>query len=182
MELAGKSWKAVNGWAAFRVLRGGSLLELRGQYEDAEGAAPAELPQDAGPSAPAGPDSTALAAVDQIKLLLGLLPEIAINTSKSGVSPLRRQSGCRLAYPRKRCLPRVRVYVGETCLEWTTPDPTDAAWCFIDDWKTNVERVVALFEEAPRRRAEDMMAGRDPYRRREQPLGGTEPLTLAPPL
>jgi hypothetical protein len=38
--LAGKSHKAVNGWAAFRVLLGsshiGTLLELRARYEERE--------------------------------------------------------------------------------------------------------------------------------------------------
>ena len=188
MELAGKSRKAVNGWTAFRVLRGGNqvgtLLELRSQYEDAEEGAPAEPPQGAGPSAPAAlaaTDPMVLAAVDQLKPLLGLLPDVVANTSKTGVSLYVGKAVIGYAYPRKRGLPRVRVYVGKTCPEWTTPDPTHAAWCYIDDWNTNIERVVALFKEAPRRRAEDMMAGRDPYRRREQPPGETAPLSPAPP-
>jgi hypothetical protein len=188
MELAGKTRKAVNGWAAFRVLRGGNqvgtLLELRSQYEDAEEGVPTEPPQDAGPSVPAalaGPDPMVLAAVDQLKSLLGLLPEVTANTSKTGVSLYVGKAVVGYAYPRKRGLPRVRVYVGETYPEWTTPDPTHAAWCYIDDWNTNIERVVALFKEASRRRAEDMMAGRDPYRRREQPPGEAAPPSAAPP-
>ncbi len=127
MELAGKSWKTINGWAAFRVIRGGNqvgtLLELRSQYEGAEEGAPAEPPQDTGlsvPAAPAGPDPMVLAAVDQIKPLLGLLPEVAANTSKTGVSLYVGKAVVGYVYPRKRGLPRVRVYVGETCPDWAT--------------------------------------------------------------
>jgi hypothetical protein len=61
----------------------------------------------------------------------------------------------------------------ETCPEWVTPDPTYASWCFIDDWSTNLGRVVALLKEAPRHRAEDLTAGRDAYRRRGPLHGGT---------
>jgi hypothetical protein len=73
------------------------------------------------------------------------------------------------AHPRRKGLPRLKVYVGEGCPTWATPDPTYAAWCSVEDWAANVEKVVALVKEAPRRRAEDMAAGLDAYRRRQEP-------------
>jgi Restriction Enzyme Adenine Methylase Associated len=173
LELAGKPRKTVNGWAAFRVLRAGSyigtLIEVRGQYEDREQEGAAAGPaQDLGAAAPAGPDPAVLAAVDQLKPLLALLPELTAHPSKSGVSLYAGKLVVAYAYPRKRGLPRLRAYVGETCADWVTADPTYASWCYIDDWDANLERVVALLKEAPRRRAEDMTAGRDAYCRRAQ--------------
>jgi hypothetical protein len=179
LELAGKVRKAVNGWAVFRVLRGtntiGTLLEIRGQYEDSEqGASAAETPPDAETVEPEGPTPGVLSAVEQLKPLLGLLPELTVNTSKSTITLYAGKLVVGYAFPRKRWLPRLKAYVGETCPDWVTPDPTYASWGYTDDWGTNVERVVALFKEAPRRRAEDMTAGRDAYRRRPQPPQGTE--------
>jgi hypothetical protein len=176
LELAGKVLKAVNGWATFRVLRGGyylgTLLQIRGQYEDREQeASTAGPPQDAKSPGPEGPDSAVLAAADQLKPLLNLLPELAIKTSKSAISLYAGKLVVGYAHPRKTGAPRLKAYVGETCPEWATPDPTYASWCYVDDWNTNLERVVALFKDAPRRRAEDMTAARDAYRRRPQPPG-----------
>jgi hypothetical protein len=182
MELAGKPRKAVNGWAAFRVLRAGNfigtLLEIRGQYEDSEQEAPGTgNPQEAGPLPPAGPDPAVLAAADQLKPLLALLPELTVTTSKAMVSLYAGKLVVGYAHPRRRGLPRLKVYVGETCPEGVTPDTTYEAWCCVEDWDANLERVVALLKEAPRRRAEDMTAGRDAYRRRLQPP--TNAVTLA---
>src|SRR5205823_312654 len=96
--------------------------------------------------------------------ILVLVPELTVNTSKATISLYSGKMVVAYAYPRKRALPRVRVYVGENCPEWATPDPTYEPWCFIDDWSTNQERVVALLKAAPARRAEDVLAGRDVYR------------------
>lgn len=183
LELAGKPRKAVNGWATFRVLRAGNylgtLLEIRGQYEDREQeASTAGPPQDAVSLSQTGPDLGVLSAVEQMKPLLTLLPELTVNTSKSTVSLYAGKLVVGYAYPRKKGLPRLRAYIGETCPEWATPDPTYASWCYIEDWSTNLERVVALFKEAPRHRAEDMTAGRDAYRRRAQPPGSTAPSSV----
>jgi hypothetical protein len=38
------------------------------------------------------------------------------------------------AHPRRMRPPRLRVYVGEACPEWATPDPTYESWCSVDDW------------------------------------------------
>ncbi len=180
LELAGKPRKAVNGWATFRVLRVGNylgtLLEIRGQYEDKEQeVSTAGPPQDAVSLGHAGPDPWVLAAVEQMKPLLALLPELTVNTSKSTVSLYAGKLVVGYAHPRKKGMPRLRAYIGETCPEWVTPDPTYTSWCYIDDWSTNLERVVALLKEAPRHRAEDMTAGRDAYRRRAQPPGSPPP-------
>jgi hypothetical protein len=110
-----------------------------------------------------------------MKPLLGLLPELTVNTGKSGISLYAGKFVVGYAYPRKTGAPRLRVYVGETCPESVTPDSTYAYWAYIDDWNTDLQRVVALFKEAPRRRAEDMTAGRDAYARRASP-----PNILAP--
>jgi hypothetical protein len=174
LELAGKTLKAVNGWATFRVVRGGNhigtLLQIRGQYEDKEQeATTAGPPQDGEELASVGPDPAVLSAVEQLEPLLLLLPELTVNTSKSTISLYAGKLVVGYAFPRKRALPKLRAYVGDDCPEWVTPDPTYASWCYIDDWNTNMERVASLFKEAPRRRAEDMAAGRDVYRRRTQP-------------
>jgi hypothetical protein len=180
LELAGKPQKAVNGWAAFRVQRGGNiigtLLELRGQYEDREqeGAVGGPTNEIATDSLD-GPAQALASAVEQLKPLLAHLPELAVNTSKATISLYAGKLVVGYAYPRKRGLPRVRAFMGDTCPAWVTPDPTYAAWWFIDDWSTNLERVVALFKEAPRHRADDLTAGRDAYRRRAQPPGLTAP-------
>jgi hypothetical protein len=170
MEMAGKVRKAVNGWSAFRVLRDGSnigtLLEVRAQFEDTEQEGEASAQEVT--HTPEGQEAAVLLAVEQLKPLLGLLPELTVNTSKATISLYAGKLVVGYAYPRKRGLPRVRVYLGGNCPEWVTPDPTYASWGFIDDWNANVERVVALFKEAPRRRAEDMAAGHDAYRRRLQ--------------
>ncbi|HLJ92944.1 MAG TPA: hypothetical protein VKU02_07110 [Gemmataceae bacterium] len=178
LELAGKSRIAVNGWATFRVLRAGNyvgtLLQIRGQYEDREQEESAVgSPQDAGPHGEEGLDTAAPSAVEQIKPLLGLLPELKVNTNKSAISLYAGKLCVGYAYPRKKGLPRIRVYVGDMCPEWATQDPTYGSWCYVDDWSTNLERVITLFKEAPRLRAEDMAAGRDPYRRRTQSPGST---------
>src|SRR5262249_30865575 len=98
LELTGKMLKAVNGWATFRVLRAGdplgTLLQIRDQYEDRGQAVSATgSPQedeskrgDPESSGPSGPGSAVLAAVDQMKPLLSLLPELTVKTSKSTVS------------------------------------------------------------------------------------------------
>jgi hypothetical protein len=170
LELAGKARKAVNGWAAFRVQRSGNwigtLLEIRGQYEDKEQDV---SPQDASLPGSEDQEASVLFALEQMKPLLAALPELTVNTSKSTVSLYAGKLVVGYAYPRKKGMPRLKVYVGEACPEWATPDPTYASWCYTDDWATNLERVASLFKEAPRRRAEDMTAGRDAYRRRHQP-------------
>jgi hypothetical protein len=120
-----------------------------------------------------GPDPAVLVAAEQMKPLLVLLPELAVSTSKSTISLYAGKLVVGYAYPRKKGLPRLRAYVGDTFPEWATPDPTYASWCYIDDWSTNLERVVTLFKEAPRRRADDLAAGRDAYRRRMPPPGST---------
>jgi hypothetical protein len=177
LELAGKARKAVNGWAAFRVLRAGNyigtLLEIRGQYEDREeegGAGGSDSGSESVTSH--GHDTGVVAAAEQLKPLIALLPELTLKTSKSSVSFYAGKLMVAYAYPRKSGLPRLRAYVGETCPDWVTPDPTYASWGYIDDWSTQVERVVALLKESPRRRLEDMAAGRDAYRRRVQPFSG----------
>jgi hypothetical protein len=174
LELAGKVLKAVNGWSTFRVLRGGNylgtLLHLRGQYEDREHEEdPGGTSQETGASTPAGPDPAVLSAAEQLKPLLALLPELTLNTRKATLTLYAGKMVVGYAYPRKKGLPRLRAYVGDACPEWATPDPTYESWCNIEDWSTDLGRVVALFKEAPRRRAEDMTAGRDAYRRRAQP-------------
>jgi hypothetical protein len=118
-----------------------------------------------------------LSAVEQMEPLLVLLPKLTVNTSKSTISLYAGKLVVGYVYPRKKGLPRLRMYVGETCPEWATPDPTYASWCYIDDWSTTLERVVGLIKEAPRCRAEDMTAGRDAYRRRTQPPGNTVALS-----
>ena len=173
LELAGKTLKAVNGWGTFRVLRNGNhigtLLQIRGQYEDREEEASAGgPPQDAGASSPAGPDPAVLSAAEQMKPLLALLPELTMKTSKATISLYAGKLVVGYAHPRKKGGPRLCVFVGETCPEWVTPNPTRAAWCYVEDWNTNLDRVVALLKEAPRRRVEDVAAGRDAYRRRRQ--------------
>jgi hypothetical protein len=182
LELSGRARKAANGWATFRVLRGGNqvgtLLEIRGQYEDREQEASGSGPlQDAESPTPEGPDAAVLAAVEQLKPLLGLLPELAVKTSKATVSLYAGKIVVGYAHPRKTGLPRLRVYAGEACPEWATPDPTYAYWCYLEDWSTNVERAVALFREAPRRRAEDLTAGRDAYTRRSPAAGNIGPIS-----
>jgi hypothetical protein len=180
LELAGKPRKAINGWAAFRVLRGGShvgtLLEIRGQYEDREqeaSAADSMITNE--PSGSEQADSLLVLAVEQLKPLLGLLPELTVKMSKASISLSAGKLVVGYAYARKKGMPRLRAYVGDHCPDWVTPDPTYAAWCYLDDWSTNVERVVALLNEAPRRRAEDMAAGKDAYGRRLQPPARTAP-------
>src|SRR5262249_38836518 len=120
LELAGKAVKASNGWYHFRVLRGGSdigsLLEDRAQYEDR------------GEEAAEGPDALVLAAVEQLKPVLGLLPEVATKPSKATVSFYIGKLVVGYAHPRKTALPRLRVYVGEQCPDWVTPDPSYTAW------------------------------------------------------
>jgi hypothetical protein len=118
LELAGKVLKAVNGWGTFRVLRGGNylgtLLQIRGQYEDREQeACTAGTPQDARPPGPEGPDPVVLAAADQLKPLLALLPELAVKTSKSAISLYAGKLVVGYAYPRKTGAPRLRAYVGD---------------------------------------------------------------------
>jgi Restriction Enzyme Adenine Methylase Associated len=176
LELAGRVRKATNGWATFHVLRGGSdigtLLEIRGQYEDREEEGSAAGPAvEGGSQSPAGPDAAVLAAAEQLRPLLAQLPELSVNMSKSTVSLYAGKLVVGYAQPRKRGLPRLRVYAGETCPGWATADPTYEAWCYVDDWSTNLDRVVVLFREAAHHRAEDMTAGRDAYRRRAQPPG-----------
>jgi hypothetical protein len=183
MELAGKLRKAINGWVAFRVLRGGNfigtLLEIRSQYEDREQhGMEASISQNSSQSTVEGPDSPVLFAGEQLKPLLVLLPELTMSMSKATISLYIGKLLVGYAYPRKRGLPRIRIYTGDTSPEWTSPDPTYAAWCNIDDWAANMERVTALFKDAPRLRAEDMAAGRDAYRRRTQPPGSS--LALSP--
>jgi hypothetical protein len=179
LELAGKSVRAVNGRAYFHVLRAGSdigsLLEIRSQYEDrGEEATGATEGLDDGAQGNQGPDPAVLVTVDQLKPLLGLLPELTANPSKSSVSLYAGKLLVGYAYPRKRGVPRLRVYVGETSPEWASPDPTYAAWCFVEDWSGNVARVVALLKEAPRHRGEELAAGLDAYRRRaEAPVAPT---------
>ncbi|HEV3083123.1 MAG TPA: hypothetical protein VGY66_25280, partial [Gemmataceae bacterium] len=100
-----------------------------------------------------------------------LLPELTIHTSKATISLYAGKLVVGYAYPRKKGLPRLGAYVGNTCPEWGTPDSTYDSWCYIDDWSTNLDRVVVLLKEAPRRRAEDLTAGRDAYRRRAHSPG-----------
>jgi hypothetical protein len=122
LELAGKPRKAVNGWAAFRVLRAGNavgtLLEIRGQYEDREAeASPAEAVPDAGTPVPDGGDSTLDSAVDQMKPLLALLPELRVHASKASISLYAGTLVVGYAYPRKKGLPRLRAK-RVACLKW----------------------------------------------------------------
>jgi hypothetical protein len=174
LELAGKPRKAVNGWAVFRVQRLGNtigtLLEIRAQYEDKEQdltpGGPLQEPSSHGSE---GQEASVIAALEQMKPLLTKLPDLSVNTSKVTISLYAGKIVVGYAYPRKKGLPRLRVYVGESCPEWATPDPTYEAWCFTEDWSTNLDRVVSLVKNAPHRRAEDMTAGRDAYRRRGQP-------------
>jgi hypothetical protein len=181
LEMVGKVRKAVNGWATFRVLRGGTsigtLLQIREQYKDSEPEeSTAGVPQDTEPSGSSEPSPGLLATVEQMKPLLGLLPELTVKTSKSTVSLYCGKVVVGYASPRKKELPRLRIYVGEKCPDWATPDSTYTYWCYIENWSTNLERVVALFKEASRQRAEDITLGRDAYTRRQQTVSGTEPL------
>jgi hypothetical protein len=181
LELAGRVRKATNGWATFHVVRGGNqigtLLEIRGQYEDREEeGTPAGAAPEGEAQGPVGPDAAVAAAADQLKPLLGQLPELTVNMSKSTVSLYAGKLVVAYAQPRRRGLPRLRVYAGEACPGWATADPSYEAWCYVDDWNTNLDRVVALLKEAPQRRAADMAAGRDAYRRRAQPPGLTPAL------
>jgi hypothetical protein len=174
LELAGRQRRTANGWAEFRVVRDGSdmgtLLEIRSQYEDREqgegDGTPTPKGSDAAPAESQESASAVAVAMDHLKPLLGLLPELTPSAAKATISLYAGKLVVAYAYPRKRGLPRVRVFVGDVCPGWAAPDPTYAAWCYVDDWPTNVERVVALCKEAPRRRAEDLAAGRDPNRRR----------------
>jgi len=162
----------------------GTLLEIRAQYEDrAEEGSAADPSQEASSPTAEGPEPGVLLAAEQIKPLLALLPELTVNTSKTAVSLYAGKLVVGYVLPRRRGLPRLRAFVGDNCPEWATPDTTYEPWCCIDDWGTNMERVAALLREAPRRRAEDMAAGRDAYRRRAQPAanGGTQAAELAPP-
>lgn len=91
MELAGRPRKAVNGWSTFRVLRAGNyigtLLQLRGQYEDKEEEASiAGTPQEAASPGSEETDPMMVCAVEQMKPLLTLLPELTIHTSKATIS------------------------------------------------------------------------------------------------
>jgi hypothetical protein len=181
LELAGRPRKATNGWATWRVLRGGTyigtLLEIRAQYEDKEQEASVSgSPQDGGSPIPDAPDSAVLVAVEELKPLLTLLPELTVKASKATVSLYAGKMVVAYAYPRKTGLPRLRVYVGGACPEWAIQDNTYAYWCYADNWSTNQDRVLALLKEAPRRRAEDMTAGREAYTRRAQ-----SPANLATP-
>jgi hypothetical protein len=184
LELAGKLVKAVNGWAYFHVLRGGadigSLLDIRAQYEDKEEEPAAErTAQEGGGEAVEGPDPSVLAAVNQLKPVLALLPELTVKVAKSSASLYAGKLLVGYAHPRKKGPPRLRVYVGETCPDWAIPDPTYAPWCFIDDWPTSVERVVALLKDAPRRRGEELAAGLDAYRRRAEVPSTSPPAPAA---
>ncbi len=178
LRLAGKNRSTANGWAEFRVLRDGNdigtLLEIRAQYEDKEQAddstPPAKEPD--APIAEAA-ESFVNMAMDQLKPLLGLLPELTPSAGKTTISLYAGKLVVAYAHPRKRGLPRLQVFAGEACPEWTTPHPTYLAWCYVDDWSANVERVVALCKEAPRRRAADLAAGQDPYRRRAEKANET---------
>jgi hypothetical protein len=186
LELAGKTVKAVNGWSAFRVMRGGNyigtLLQLRDQYDDREQEASGAGPsQDTDLSEANGPDPVVLAAVEQMKPLLDLLPELTVNTSRSTVSLYAGKLVVGYVFPRKRGLPRLRVYVGNTCPEWASPDTTYEWWCNVEDWSTSIDQVVGLLKVAPARRADDVAAGRDPYRRRSQPSQSTTLLTVEEP-
>jgi hypothetical protein len=174
LDMAGRPRKAVNGWAVWRVLRGGNyigtLLDIRAQYEDKEQEGSAAEPgQNGGSPNAGGAEPAVLAAVEQLKPLVALLPELTVKPSKSSVSLYAGKMVVAYAFPRKTGLPRLKVYVGEACPEWATPDSTYAYWCYADDWGTNLERVLTLLKESPRRRAEDMTAGRDAYSRRSQP-------------
>jgi hypothetical protein len=183
LELAGKSVKAVNGWAYFHVLRGGtdigSLLDIRAQHEDKEEEPAAErAAQEGGGEAVEGPDPSVLAAVEQLKPVLALLPELTVKVAKSSASLYAGKLLVGYAHPRKKGPPRLRVYVGEICPDWAIPDPTYAPWCFIDNWPSSLERVVALLKEAPRRRGEELASGLDAYRRRSEVPSPSPP---APP-
>jgi hypothetical protein len=67
----------------------------------------------------------------------------------------------------------LKVYVGENCPDWATPDTGYAAWALLDNWTTNYDRTIALLKEAPRQRATDMAAGLDAYRRRVDLFDGS---------
>jgi hypothetical protein len=180
LELAGKSRKAINGWREFRVLRAGNqlgtLLEIRGQYEDKQQQESTDAgPEEEGPHSTEGQDAAVLGAVDRMKPLLALLPELTVNPSKSTISLYAGKLVIGYAYPRKKGLPRLRIYVGERCPKWATSDSTYEAWCYADDWGTNLNQVVALLRAAPGCRSLDMTAGRDAYRRRTQPPASTLP-------
>jgi hypothetical protein len=101
------------------------------------------------------------------------LPELTVNPSKSGISLYAGKLVVGYAYPRRKGMPKLRVYVGETFPDWATPDPTYAFWCYIDNWSANIPRVISLLKAAPRRRAEDLAAGKDAYARRGDPGRGT---------
>jgi hypothetical protein len=182
LELAGKPRKSVNGWAAFRVLRGGNsigtLLEVRGEYEDSEqGALRAEGAQGSGAQTEEGPDPVVQAALEQMKPLREQLPELTAHATKSSVSLYVGKLLIGYAYPRKRGGVRLRIYTGDVCPEWTTADPTYAAWCYVEDWAAVPEQTVALLKDSPRRRAEDMAAGRHAYHRRVAMPGNALSLT-----
>jgi hypothetical protein len=176
LELAGRSRRSANGWVEFRVIRDGNdigtLLEIRSQYEDKEQEGDSSSATKE-PDAPGGEnaESQVNAAMDQLKPLLGLLPELTPSAGKATISLYAGKLAVGYAYPRKRGAPRLKVFTGEACPEWAMPDPTYAAWCYVDDWPGNIERVVALLKEAPRRRAEDLAAGQEPYRRRAERVG-----------
>ena len=174
LRVAGKNRNTANGWAEFRVKRDGNdigtLLEIRAQYEDREQEEGdvAVPPKEAGGAPVETQESGVAVAMDQLKPLLGLLPELMPSAAKATISLYAGKLLVAYAYPRKRGLPRLRVFVGDACPEWATSDTTYTAWCFVDDWSTNLERVVTLCKEAPRRRAAELAAGADPYRRREE--------------
>jgi hypothetical protein len=170
LEMAGKQVKAINGWSAFRVLRAGveigTLLRLRdkldddGQGEHSEGQGPETA------DAETGGEELQEDTVRELKPLLGLLPEVTIQTSKSAVTFYIGKLAFGYAKPRKRGMPRLDVYVGDVCPDWCSPNATYGAWCEVEDWAENLAKTVELIRAAPRRRADDMAAGKDPYRRR----------------
>jgi hypothetical protein len=181
LELAGKPRKAVNGWATFRAMRAGNylgtLLEIRGQYEDQEQTgSPAGAAPEPGAVGPEGTETAVQAAIDQMKPLLGLLPELTVNASKTSASLYAGKLVVGYAHPRKKGLPRLMVCVGDAQPEGTTPHPGYAAWAFLEDWHANVQRSVTVLKEAPRRRAEELAAGWDAYRRREHPTDSAGPV------
>ena len=177
-ELAGRSRRSANGWVEFRVRRNGNdigpLLDIRSQYEDKEqqredeGASPTK---ETGGTPTEATESAVAIAMEQLKPLLGLLPEMAPSAAKATISLYSGKLVVAYAYPRRTGLPRLRVFVGEICPDWATPDSTYAAWCYVDDWSENLERVVALCKDAPRRRVAESAAGQAPYRRRSEKSG-----------
>src|SRR5262249_35587061 len=145
LQLAGRNRTTANGGAEFRVIREGNdigtLLEIRAQYQDKEQQEESEA---SAPSKEAGggpfetQESAVVVAMDQMKPLLGLLPELLPSAAKATISLYAGKLVVGYVYPRKRGLPRLRVFVGEACPEWATPDPTYAAWCYVDDWSANI--------------------------------------------